>query len=281
MALDVLTFRSGVAALAKGGLLGGDPQMASLLGVLALFVGVPAVLALLFMLPRKGQRILFAIMVVLNCYIQKPLYQEVMYHEYRGTDRGFGVTVPDLIFFGFFLFMLLGGDRRKRVWWPYNTTGWLAVILVSCASILVSPEPLYGLFTIHKFLRCLVLYWVTVNFIRDRDDVMCVLNALIVTVLWQGGAVFWAKYVTGEIEHRSVGTFSHPNGLGMYLNTILPVILAALLTVRPSYKQAAFSILAILAGVICVLFTKSRAAIALAPAALGAVTAGMFLMRPT
>ena len=115
MALDVLTFPSGFAALAKGGILGNDPQMASLLGVLVLFVGVPAVVALLFMLPRKGQRVLFAIMVVLNCYIQKPLYQEIMYHEYRGTDRGFGVTVPDLIFFGFFLFMLLSGDRRRRI----------------------------------------------------------------------------------------------------------------------------------------------------------------------
>ena len=270
-----------IPMVAKGGLLGGDPALASLLGVLTLLAGVPLAMALLFALPRKGQRVVFAAMVVATSYIQKPFYQEVLFQDYRGTDRGFGVTVPDLIFFGFFLFLLLRGDRRRRIWWPYNSGMWLLVIVVSSLSVLASARPLLSLFTVHKFVRCFVLFWVVVNVVREREDVTAVVWAFIVTTLWQGAVVFLSKYVTQSVVYRSVGTFNHPNALAMYLNMILPVILAVLMAHGGTRRANALAAAALLAGAICVLFAKSRAAIALLPVALVGVAAASMLAKPT
>ena len=90
-------------------------KVASLLGILTLLIGVPAVLLSLFTYP-KIRRPFLILMVFWTCYVKKPFYMEVFFVQYRGVDRGFGVTVADLLFFGFFLWIILGGSKEKIIW---------------------------------------------------------------------------------------------------------------------------------------------------------------------
>lgn len=253
---------------------------ASLLGILVFLVGVPAVTIWLFMFPGH-RRLFLALMVFTTCYIKKPLYQEVFFVNYRGVDRGFGVTIPDLFFFGFFVWMLLGGLGGKIRWVPFNSIPWFLLIVVSAISLVGSIEPFYGMFTLHKFVRCWILYVVMVNLVRSREDVIVVLTALGAAVVFQGIVVFWDKYVTQAVVSRSIGTFRHPNTLAMYVDLILPILIGALMTTAlDRYRRVLFSA-ALMLGFIAVLFTKSRAAMLLLPASLGTVVVVSLMMKPT
>ncbi len=93
--------------------------VASLLGILTFLIGVPCVLALLYSKPNL-RRPLLAIMAFATCYIKKPLYMEIFFVPYRGVDRGFGVTIPDLILFGFSYGLFL--EARKTQSFGGRTT---------------------------------------------------------------------------------------------------------------------------------------------------------------
>ncbi len=254
---------------------------ASLLGILFFTVGVPTVTGLLFAFPQHRRWFIF-LMVFSICYIRKPLYQEVLFQNYRGVDRGFAVTVPDLFFFGFALYFLLGGAKQKLNWLPFNSIPWILLVLVSLFSLVGSLKPLYGLFTVHKMIRCLVLYWVVVNLLKDKEDILSVFRAFAFTILYQFWNVFVDKYVTGAVVVRSIGTFRHPNTLTMYTNLINPILLAVLLSnTLPTKGDRLLVGTAVVLGLICVIFTKSRAGIMFAPTALGVTLIISFLMKPS
>ena len=196
---------------------------------------------------------------------------EVFFQNYRGTDRGFGVTIPDLLFIGIALYLIIKRPFRIK-WWPYNTTLWIVMILISIASLANAGVPIYGWFTIHKFVRCLILYWVIVNVIRSREDILVIVKAMILALLWQGIVVMWAKYVTGSVVVRSIGSFNHPNAMAMYLNLILPIVWACLLEGVLPKRWRITAIIGLGLSFMAVLFTKSRAAIVLMPTMMLGVT---------
>jgi len=254
--------------------------MASIMGVIAFLIGVPAVTGVLFAMPHL-RRLMLTIMVFSTCHIKKPFYMEVFFEAYRGVDRGFGVTIPDLFFFGFFFWFLMGGSGQKLILWPCNMTLWTLMIIISILSLTASAVPYYGLFTVHKFIRGLVLLWVMVNVVRDRKDVEAVITGLMAAVIFQGGVVFWDKYVTHAVVNRSVGSFPHPNTLAMYTDLIIPAILALILADGFTKKRNRWAIATLFAGILCVVFTKSRAALVIMIGALGSVTAISVFIKPT
>lgn len=254
--------------------------VASLLGILMWMVGVPALTGILFARPHLA-RPLLGVMVFTICHVKKPFYQEVFYTMYRGVDRGFGVTVPDVIFLALFSFAILGGTRRKRVWWPYNSTQWFLLISISLISIVGSPAGYYGLFSLQKLFRGYILYWVMVHYVHDRESVQTVVRGLLGSVLFQGWLVVYHKYVTKSVVNRSVGSFPHPNSLAMYLDLILPMLLAILLANLFSRGEKRAATLAIPLGMLCVVFTKSRASLVIMLGSLGATLGISILMRPT
>jgi len=220
-------------------------------------------------------------MVFSTCIIKKPYYQEVLFQNYRGVDRGYGVTVPDLIFFGFAIYILIGGLKRKIIWLPYNTIPWVLMIIISICSLVGASNPFYGTFAIHKFIRCLVLYWVVVNLCVDRENIKALISGLIAAVVCQGTIVIWEKYIVKTCIFRSMGSFPHPNTLAMYIDMILPVLVGLLLVKGFSKKQELFALYGISTGFISVIFTKSRAAMIILPAGLMGVVCISMLFKPT
>lgn len=254
--------------------------VASLMGIATFFIGVPAVTGLLFAQPRL-RRPMLILMVFATCHIKKPFYMEVFFEAYRGVDRGFGVTIPDLFFFGFLLWLLMGGSKQKLVLWPYNNTLYVMLIFISVLSLTTSAVAYHGLFTVHKFIRGFVLFWVMVNIVREKEDVQAVITGVMAAVIFEGGIVFWDKYVTKAVVNRSVGSFPHPNSLAMYVDLIIPTILSLILADGFTKKGNRWAIIAVFAGMLCVIFTKSRASLVIMIGALGSVTAISILMKPT
>ena len=253
---------------------------ASLIAIFSLFIAVIGVVILLSIRPQLYQWLL-GIMVFATCHIKKPYYQEVFFEPYRGVDRGFGVTIPDYIFLGFFIYILLMNGKRLMDWWPSNMTLWLIVIGISAFSLLSSMQPYYGLFTLHKFIRGLILYWVMVNIIQNKKDVQVVLVAIGLAVIFQGSMVIYDKYITKMIVVRSIGSFPHPNSLAMYVNMIIPVILAVFISDVLPKKYNKWAVLVVFLGLCCVIFTKSRASLVIMLGALGMVTVMTVLPKPT
>ncbi len=97
---------------------------ASLGGITVGLFGPIIVARYLQWMPQQ-RNLLFGLMVFSTCHIKKPFYQEVFFVLYRGVDRGFGVTIPDVMFIGFFLFILIGGYKRRIIIWPNNSFPWV------------------------------------------------------------------------------------------------------------------------------------------------------------
>ncbi|MEX2670240.1 O-antigen ligase family protein [Candidatus Uabimicrobium amorphum] len=190
------------------------------------------------------------------CHVKKPFYMELFFEQYRGVDRGFGVTICDFFFFGYMLWLLLNVQKIRK-WLPTNTLPMFALVICALLSLTNSINPYYGLFTIHKMLRGIVLYWVTVNILKSKEDFDIAINALAFSVIFQGVVVIYAKYIVKTVVVRSVGTFPHPNSMAMYINLILPTLLCMVL-ISKSKKQTLYYSLALVLGMVSIVFTKSR-----------------------
>ena len=158
---------------------------------------------------------------------------------------------------------------------------YMLLTLIGAASLVGSAVPYYGLFTLHKFLRGMVLYWVVVNMVRDREDLFAVLRGLFASSVFQLWMVLYGKYVTGEHVNRVVGSFPHPNSLAMYVDVITPIALAVLMVGSGRKWMDVLAAAAVMAGVVCVIFTKSRAALAIMSLTLVMAPPITFLLKPS
>lgn len=178
--------------------------------------------------------------------------------------------------------MLMGGLNRKLVLLPYNSLVWFGLIFVSILSLAFAPGPaLLGSFTIYKLIRVWILYWVIVNLCTDRENVQTIVAALIAIAVFQGCVVIWDKYIVKTVVSRSTGTLRHPNGLAVFMDTTLPIILVLLMNNLLTKKASRFAVAALVLGFMSVLFTKSRAGIVLLPVLLGGVVMFQVLSKPT
>lgn len=260
---------------------------ASAAGLFVLVTGPIVVLMALLLFPR-WRRFLLGAMVFTTCQVEKPFYQEIFFQFYRGPDRGYGVTLTDLLLFGFLMYTLLtafagsaAGGRPRLVIWPYNTGPFLLFIGICSVSMVTATDPLLASFSVWKLIRGFILYWVMVNQIRDKKDMMAVLDGFLAAVCFQGFLVFWAKYVTGSVVYRSHGSFNHPNTLAMYFNLLLGILLAYYLSHDVPGSRRPLYMMAIAGGSLCVVFAKSRAALFLLFALLVGVTLVSCFLRPT
>jgi hypothetical protein len=132
--------------------------------IFALFavVAVPA----MFVLAQSNRRYLgwlLALATFLTMYTNSTRIHFISMEEYRGPDRGFEVTLTDLIFLAVFP---LVASKRGVKWLPYN---WLALLgygICCLISTLKAPVPIYAWFTFYKLLKLWLVYWVMANSFR-------------------------------------------------------------------------------------------------------------------
>ncbi|MHB2020669.1 MAG: O-antigen ligase family protein [Candidatus Xenobia bacterium] len=183
----------------------------------------------------------------------------VSMQDYRGLDRGFPVTLCDLIAIGLGLGMALRLPHRLA-WLPRGSLPMVCYFLIACAATTQASVPLYSAFALFKLAKAFLLFWVICNAARtcaSVDDV------------WKGyAALGMFLFLYGCLEKiRFPGTalqgpFDHQNQFCLFLDQLIPVLLMwGLAERRPS--RMLITLVAALGCCVCEVATSSRAGIAI------------------
>lgn len=192
--------------------------------------------------------------------------------SYRGPDRGFEVTLTDLVAISLGVSLALT-PRARISWLPYNA-GPLAIYF-GCAllSLASAPDPVVSSFSLFKLVRCAVLYWVVVNLARAAAERRALIAGWVVAAFWVAGLVIYQKYGLGYT--RAPGPFDHPNMVPAFLNLALALVLVtALVDSAPGALTRALLVAAAMAILFASISTLSRAGIVISA---GAFAAGLAL----
>lgn len=179
--------------------------------------------------------------------------------SYRGPDRGYEVTLTDLLALGLGVAFALRGRLRL----PPVSALWLAWGAVGLVGALAAYSPLLASFTLWKLARLFLLYAVLCAALREPGTLDRVRQGLLGVAAVVTFLALKQKYLHGI--YRIHGPFDHSNTVPLYANLVLPVLLLwGLADRRLSALQAVASVGAALGLVFAVAATFSRAGTALA-----------------
>ena len=218
--------------------------------------GVPIMTALASW-SRRGRVLLVAALVTST--VLKISVNFASMEDYRGPDRGFEVSLTDLIAISLAGGLLLTHWRRLR-WLPMNLFLYSAYLVVAYVSASQAHDPMLAAFSVFKWTKTLILYWAVFNcFYCDWP-----IEGAVAGIMGAAGIeTFYAvqqKYLFGM--YRIHGTFDHSNTIPAYFVVIVPILLAWLMAAqRRSYQKVA-AMAAIFAMAFVVLATMSRAGLA-------------------
>ncbi|HAR63408.1 MAG TPA: hypothetical protein DCS13_08095, partial [Candidatus Margulisbacteria bacterium] len=231
---------------------------------------------------RKFERFLFFMMIFLTASAFPWFDINFMSMEwYRGTTRGFEVTVLDLI--GIILLgvcLISPRHKKKFTFIPYNFPFMLALLFLGLCSVLLGSPKIYGFFELHKWIRGAYVYFIIVNYVKDESDFRVAINALMSIMFYEAFIGLKQHYLDGM--YRIAGTMPHSNTLGSYANMVIAVLMAIAVDYNEKIKNRyLYYGLASIAGAICVVLSFSRGAIFTLPVALVLILIGSFYKRIT
>jgi hypothetical protein len=237
---------------------------------LAFAVGVP-LMALVASFSPKARGWLLALLVLSTALGDLANINFLSLETYRGPDRGFEVSLSDLVALGLVVSLLVKDARAVR-WLPAGSLPFVALAGVGVVSTALSPEPVFGMFTLFKMAKFYLVFWCVVNVLRTgtpREFLWWgfVSVAAVLTVL-----AVYQKYGLGI--YRVHATFDHSNTIPAFSNLILPALLMWGL-VDPAFGRirATASGFAALGLLFCVVATFSRAGLLMS----AALVVGSFL----
>jgi hypothetical protein len=176
---------------------------------------------------------------------------------YRGPDRGFELTLTDLVALALALAVVARFPRRIR-WLPLGTWPMALLFVLAIVSTVNAQAPLLGTFTLFKLVRIYLLFWCVVNVVGTGVSLDYVRYGLVAMGLVMTVLALKQKYVYGM--YRITGPFDHSNGIPLYCNLVIPVLLVWGMTDRRlSSAEAALTVFASLGLVFAVVATQSRA----------------------
>lgn len=181
---------------------------------------------------------------------------------YRGPERGFEVSLTDLIAWALVGALLLRASGKLR-WLPYNSLWMLAFFGVACLATAMAEDRLLACFTLFKFARMYVVFWCVANCLRlDREYRPVWMGMAAISALMTAIALK-QKYVDGIF--RIYGPFDHSNTIPSFLILIIPVLLMwGLGDRRLRRAEVLISLAGVLGMLFAVIATLSRAGLLVA-----------------
>ncbi len=224
-------------------------------------LGLPA-MVWIGMTYRRGLDFLIAILIASTCFGPFGKMNFVSIETYRGPDRGFEITLTDIIALAINIVLLL--KFRGRLRWVPQRTGLLALLFLLCVvGIANAGVPLYSAFSLFKLLRMYSLFWCLANIIEVGTRMEVVWRGYITMGLIMTLLAIKQKYLNGM--YRITGPFDAPNSIPLYVNVSLPLLLTwAVADRRLSLRKAMLTIFCVLGMLFCVIATASRAGMFLA-----------------
>jgi hypothetical protein len=201
----------------------------------------------------------FVLLVFLVPLIERVDVNFVSREWYRGTSRGFEVSLLDILSISILFSSLLSPKRGvSRAYWPASLGFMLLFLSYAIFNVLVSDPMLFGFFELFKLARGLILFLAVAFYVRGERELRLLIFSLAASVMYQAVLAFKQRYLDGV--HRVPGTLDDSNSLSVFLCMTAPFFVAALNSNIPKLLKVLCTgtiVLAVLAEIL----TISRAGV--------------------
>ena len=229
-----------------------------LIGLAGLLFAIPASVTACCV-SRRARDLAFFLMIALAAIAFRLDMNFCSHFWYRGTTRGFEVSLMDVLAFGVLAGSVLVPPRGQRRWfWPAGLGVMLLYFAYACGNVAFSEPKIYGLFELSKIVRGLMFFLAAAMFVRGERELSILVLALCGAVCFEGAMAVRQRLLSGV--YRVTGTLDDPNSLSMYLCTVSPLFVAAACSTLPR-KVRWLSGVSIGAATLSSVFTLSRAGI--------------------
>jgi hypothetical protein len=207
---------------------------------------------------QRARDIMFFLLVAGAVLTERMSVNFFSHAWYRGTTRGFEISLMDILAVSLLAASLLVPRYRGPRWhWPVGLAFLGAYFLYGCFSVLISEPKVYGVFELSKIVRGIVIFLAAASFVRTKRELRLLVLGLVGAACLQGFLGLRQRW--GGMP-RVAGSLDDANSLSMYLCLIGPVLAAAATADFPRWvRRASFMGLAVAAAT--VMLTVSRAGI--------------------
>jgi len=181
------------------------------------------------------------------------------YFWYRGTTRGFELSLVDVIALSVVVSSLLAPQPGEARWfWPAGLGAMLIFFGYACFSVAIAEPKVYGLFELSKMVRGLLIFLAGALYVRSERELANLTLALCCVMCIEGVVSIKQRCLDGI--YRVTGTIENENSFSMYLCLVGPVLAAAGLSTLPRVLRW-FCGVALAASTLSIFLTISRAGI--------------------
>jgi hypothetical protein len=207
-------------------------------------------------LSKHVRDLFFFLMIVLSAMTERVDVNFMSRDWYRGTTRGFEVSLVDVLSISLLVSSFLFPRRGNKRWfWPPSLGMILFYFAFAAFCVSITDPQLFGLFQLSKMLRGMIIFLAAALFIRSERELRILVLGLGVAVCYEGFLAVTQRYVYGI--HRVSGSVDDSNSLSMYLCTTAAIFVAAINSRFPKYLKALCA-LAIAFASVAVVLTISR-----------------------
>jgi len=228
---------------------------------------------------KRVRDLFFVLLVFLVPLIERVDVNFVSREWYRGTSRGFEVSLLDILSISILFSSVLMPKRGvSRVYWPASFGFMLLFLSYAILNVLVSDPMLFGFFELFKLVRGIILFLAVAFYVRGERELQLLIFSLAASVAYQALLAFKQRYLDGV--HRVPGTLDDSNSLSVFLCMTAPFFVAALNSRIPKILKWACAgtiVLAVLAEIL----TISRAGVVIIAAVLLGTTLATMSWRIT
>lgn len=188
---------------------------------------------------------------------------------YRGTSRGFEITLTDLIAISILLSIYI--KRKRIIFLPKGSFLYLIYFLISFISIINSSSLNYSGFEIQKMFFVYIFFITIYNYIIYYKNLDIIIRSFVIIIIINFFLMLEQKYLLGH--YQPSGLFPHRNSNSMFVNLIAPVFLSFLLNSECKKNVFYFYLFIYMLCTVNVIFALSRGAIFFFPVAAAIVAA--------
>ncbi|HUD47879.1 MAG TPA: O-antigen ligase family protein [Candidatus Baltobacteraceae bacterium] len=220
---------------------------------------------------QRVRDLFFVLLVFLGPLIERLDVNFVSREWYRGTSRGFEVSVLDILALSLLVSAVLRPrPGESRAFWPASMFPMLLFFLYACFNVAISDPRLFGYFELLKMVKGVGLVMAVAFYLRGERELRLFVFSLAALVCYEGLLALKQRYVDGI--NRVPGTIDDSNSLSVFVCMTAPVLVAGFNSRLPAITRG-LCVAGIALGSVAMILTISRAgviilAVALAGAAL-------------
>jgi hypothetical protein len=204
-----------------------------ILGMLLLMAGAFGG-TLLCCISRRVRDVFFFLLVTMSVVTE---YWDINFDGrdwYRGTTRGFEISLVDIFSISLLVSMFLFPRRGEKRWyWPASIGLMVLYFCFAGFCVGITDPHIFGLFQLSKMLRGLIMFLAVALYVRQERELRLFLFAMALAVCYEGLTALKQRYLYGM--HRVEGTVDDSNSLSMYFCTTAPMFVAVITSRLPRY----------------------------------------------